>query len=526
MNKVKLSLENRVDFLFYFNWFLDAEAAPVVIQNIEDKLNAGKKVAVLSCDGALETCWKNPLGSSKTCARCRFWKRGAIRRFEGRLEHWTVDHALIGKEKIFQTVLSQVQYDSIDDIKRIYYNGAWYGWGAFSTYVSLARQSQPQITPEFNRIFSPLLAQGLRLSIAIEAVLLANDIGEIIVFNGRTADTRPVFDIAKAKDIRVRSLELARGTNGRFRGQQRVNSLPQDVVAASKEIDALWRNSAESDSVKCAVAKSFFEGRRAGKGTADVTSWVTRQSPQELPASWTRARRNIVFYTSSEFEVAGIKELQDGAAFESQIQAIDAIANGVTQTRDAHLTVRVHPNSVSGDNFLERKLKELAARHSRVSIEGAGSSVSTYRLMEESDLVVSANSTMAIEAAYWGKPAVITGRAFYESLGSTYQIGTEEELTNFIACPPPPLQKSGCIKYAYWLMKVDARTERLAFKTRTFNIMSKSVTLYFDAYRLCRSRALFRVADLLLFRAEARRNLVGIASRFQVHLRSKIKLDS
>lgn len=486
--------------LYYYNWFMDIAATPAVVQDLSDNLISGKNFVLLTCDGALEGCWKNLLGDRRICSRCRFWQVAALRRWRPSIEIVTVDSILEQKRNEIEKLCAEISYQTLDDIKSLNYQGAWIGWAAFSTYVSIATRSAPAIDKYFRKVFDPLLNHSLRLAVAINSFFDSNNVHSVTIFNGRTSDTRPVFDLARKRCIEVRSLELVRCGDGEFRSEVRINALPQDVDATSREIDSLWVTSKTPIEERYAVAQKFFEGRRSGAGTRDVRSWVAHQLPGLLPEHWSNDRFNIVFYTSSEFEIAGVRELQLNASFGSQVEGIEEIARSIQNKPKAYLIVKVHPNSKNGKDPIEDWLFGIANKYGRVKIERAESEVSTYSLMQAADLVVTANSTMGIEAAYWGKPVVLTGAAGYERLGATYKVVKAEEVTRLIAGRLKPRPSIGAVKYAFWLMAVEERTSALRYKTHYLQILSRKIAIGHDIFQVLGSSVLFVLLDTLLFR--------------------------
>ena len=459
---------------------------------------------LITCDGALEGCWKNPKGEGDTCVRCRYWKTGALNEILKHIETTTVDELLEDSEVDLEQYLSKLEYQSIEDIKKLKYCSCWIGWAAFSTYVSQKRTSKPLINTRFREEFDLLLRHSLRLAVSIELFLQQNRVRKITIFNGRTSDTRPVYDLSRAYDIAFRSIEIVRLDDGTFRGQERTNALPQDVEATTDDIETLWKSSSTPLPKRYEIADNFFAGRRSGLGNRDIQSWVKHQQPGLLPDGWCEESHNIVFFTSSEFEVAGIRELQEAAPFASQIEAIEGIARTIQAHPVCRLTVKTHPNSINGNDPVDRWLNAIVDKYERVYVEGPESRVCTYALMDAADLVVTSNSTTGVEAAYWGKPVVIAGKAAYEQLGSCYTVREGEDLASYLATLLPSKPVLGCIKYAFWLTAVDQRTRVIPYKTRTIKLFQRNVTIGNTAFRLLGSSSLFWVYDLLFFRLLAK----------------------
>lgn len=472
-----------------------------------------ERVTLITCDGALESCWKNPSGEERTCARCRFWKAGALNGISKYIKTTTVDDLLREGRFDVEQYRRKLEYQTIEDIKELKYRDCWIGWAAFSTYVSQKRTSQPLVNSRFREAFDPFLLHSLRLAVSLDWFLQENSVKKITVFNGRTSDTRPVYDLARAKKIDVRSVEIVRLDDGTFRGQERFNALPQDVRATTDDIERLWNSSLTPIPRRYEIAHDFFDGRRRGLGNRDVQSWVKHQTPGLLPQSWCEESYNIVFFTSSEFEVAGIRELQLDAPFSSQMDAIKEIAKSIQARPACRLTVRVHPNSTNGNDPVDQWLDAIEQQYARVYVEGPGSLICTYALMDAADLVVTSNSTTGIEAAYWGKPVVIAGKAAYEQLDSCYTIRAGEGFSNYLAKRLPGKPVLGCIKYAFWLAEVNQRTHEIPYQTRILSLSRRRVTVGNTAFRLLGSSLLFWIFDLAFFRLLSKPNSLFLTKK-------------
>ncbi len=92
----------------------------------------------------------------------------------------------------------------------------------------------------------------------------------------------------------------------------------------------------------------------------------------------------------------------------------------------------------------------MALGSSNVTVIPARSSVSTYRLMKESDTVLTFGSSTGIEAAFWGTPSILAGKSFYRDLGATYVAKSKGDLLMLLQADLEPKGKEGALKYAYY----------------------------------------------------------------------------
>lgn len=497
MTVVRKKIEN----LYYYNWFTDVSATPAMVEEIFAGAASKEHALLLSCEGALRSCWKNPIGSLRVCARCRFWKKAATNRLPPTITELKVDDVQV---EGLSDVLKGLEYSSLSDIKQLGVKGAWVGWAALSTYISLSRCSAPTIDSEFRSTFGRFLAHAVHLALVAEKILEDHRVDVVTLFNGRTSDTRPVYDLARARGIDVRSIEILRDGEGRFRRQSRLNALPQDIDETARLVNSLWQESNVPVDQREFRAAEFFEGRRAGSGTRDRQSWTAAQKRGQLPNGWSNSHWNVVFFTSSAFEIAGIKELQDCALFQSQVDAIDYIASCTRGVPGARLIIRVHPNEKNGNDPIELWYREIEDRYAHVTVESSASATDTYALMDAADLIVTSSSSVGIEASYWGKAVILTGSAGYAGLEACYVPASKEELARLLTRGVPAKSRSGSVKYAYWLMAVEERTLPINDRLHSITLRGRKISLGHDSYSFWGSRFLFWIMDYFIFRILSR----------------------
>jgi hypothetical protein len=70
--------------------------------------------------------------------------------------------------------------------------------------------------------------------------------------------------------------------------------------------------------------------------------------------------------------------------------------------------------------------------------------------MRACDKIITFGSTIGVEAAYWGKPSILLGRAHYEDLNCCYILQTYDVLFEMIERPLFSKPKMNAIMYGYW----------------------------------------------------------------------------
>lgn len=484
---------------YFFTWFTDTLATSCVMQSIDNDLNLNIEITLITCNGGMKGCWKNPAYDNEVCKKCKFWKKSALNKYKNKIKTVEIDDYI---DKHSEYIIKNVVLKdcSLDAIKKLYINNAWIGWGAYSTYVSITKCSNPFNGKEMDSYFNCILYSSLALSYGISNFIKKNkQCKNLVLFNGRTADTRPVYDNSIYHKINIDVLEVERYEDY-YRGVIFKNALPQDSNYQNNAIQSFWDGSDENIKNRIMTSKKFYMGRRLGLGTCDVQSWIKNQKNGLLPESWNNRKFNIVYFTSSDFEVAGVKEVQDDSAFSSQYNAIIETYNIIKTKKNYVLTIRIHPNQENGNDTIVNDLKKYFYLSNDVNIIDSNSNVCSYALMKNANIVITHTSTTGIEAAYLKKMVLITGSTFYDKLGSVVKVRDNQDLIRLLNIESKLLKRSGCAKYGYWIMSTKLRSFKINYYPYQLSFFKKKFVLFHNGYDILHSSVVFWLAEKLLFK--------------------------
>jgi hypothetical protein len=76
--------------------------------------------------------------------------------------------------------------------------------------------------------------------------------------------------------------------------------------------------------------------------------------------------------------------------------------------------------------------------------------VDTYALLDASERVLTFGSTIAMEAAFWGKPSVSFATSPYANLDSIYLARDRKEMRRLLLDPLEPRRSEDTLKYGYY----------------------------------------------------------------------------
>ncbi len=317
------------------------------------------------------------------------------------------------------------------------YGSARLGAGAAASLAFTTRHSLPDVAA-----FRPLTNEYLRiaaLAFEMTKVLIAGRRPPcIFTYNGRFAACLGIAEAARSFDVPLVIYETG-ATRERY---ELFRESPHNLAFISSEIRRYWSNAGPTEH---AIAHEFFARKRA-RDDRDWKVFVDDQEPGALPAR-PPGRRHIVFFTSSDYEMEYVGRESNGLFIDQQT-AIEHLVRWASARSDVTLTIREHPHSREVQPENRAWLMRISAEN--VFVVHGESPVDSYALMDSADVVVSAGSTMGIEAAYAGRASIVVEPAYYSDLGCVYEprtIGDLEALLEDPALLPLPVEASLPVGY-------------------------------------------------------------------------------
>lgn len=185
----------------------------------------------------------------------------------------------------------------------------------------------------------------------------------------------------------------------------------------------LW-NSFEDIKYKEDVGKQYFEKMRSRNNSFFISM------PENLETFLGESKKYLVFYTSSDDEVAGLWD-KNSRPFGEQIDAIKKLIDYFNDQDNYKLIIRIHPNLKNKSEIEQSRWSGL--EHSRnVQIIKSDQKIDSYELMMKSTGVISYGSTIGLEAAYSKIPSAVLCHCFYDLIGPVKVIFSIKELTEWI----------------------------------------------------------------------------------------------
>ncbi len=139
------------------------------------------------------------------------------------------------------------------------------------------------------------------------------------------------------------------------------------------------------------------------------------------------------------------------AVWKTQFDAVTDLIDIFQKDSNIQLFIRIHPHVHEKSRQDQLRWLALGAREG-VTIVSFASDVDTYALIDRSDIVVTAGSTVGIEAAFWGRPSITLGPSYYSELGVTLHPQSVDALKAMIEADDLPVGRDRAIPYGYYMV--------------------------------------------------------------------------
>lgn len=369
----------------------------------------GAEVRIAACDGLYSDCdvfWAATQPRDQlSCTRCQAHVAGLAAGF-GLPFRWLGRWLLPEEVREAERFAAGLAPDQLLDA--CYSSWPVGRWVESSVHSHLRRSHLDPADPEVVEALRSWVGSGLVACFALQRLIDDVRPDVLLVFSGRLSSTRIAFELARERSVRVVCHERGlRPETLRIFVDERCTSL-----AGLRAAWDAWRDVPlipdERDRV-LAHMSARSEGRELG--------WKAFSPPAGEPAE-VRAQLSLrtdrpvfALFTSSDDE--GIAEEDFQSCFPDQMDWVRQTLDFAGAHPELDLVVRVHPNTAgkfaTGDNLTQLGALRALAPHvpGNVRFVWPEDPISSYTLMELADVALTYRSTVALEMACVGKPALV-----------------------------------------------------------------------------------------------------------------------
>ena len=281
---------------------------------------------------------------------------------------------------------------------------------------------------EFRKEILQYIEIGIRSYYSARNHLKSHNVDKIFLYNGRMARYRPLLRLAQKDNIVINVYEYP--LLGFMNYIMIQNQYPHDFANISKELLKYFRSSTLTYEDKISLGEKWFENRVDKPGQVKdvlLPKFNERMHACVMPQQWNQNAFNLVFFVSSEYEIADIVEVKSTHPY-SQDKIVERI-NSLFP--DINIYVRMHPGLEGVEKELVEKMTNLD-QLKNVSVIPSKSPIDSYELMKMANLILSFGSTVGIESAYLKKPVITVGASWYQEFQADINIRTDQELVDSI----------------------------------------------------------------------------------------------
>ena len=444
--------EKVLSFSPYAYWRLHALYEVAICHNLQAR---GHSYRYISCDGLFSDCdmfWESTVGPrpANACAVCQSQVKSLLA--DCRISNtWLGTYKGAGCETVARSFVDQLKdADLLVAVFREYPVGAWV---KSSVHTHLRINAIDLTNLKHVVIMRSYLYSGVVALICIGQMLEVERPTVMLLFNGRMAVTRIALELAKERGIRVVCHE---------RGLLKETLLfrENDTCLALRPFEKLSAEWAEMPLRKDEVARvTQWLGDRAHGANLNWKAYSVQSSlgPIEAFLAAHAGKKIWSLFTSSTDEIVGNDDYT--SVFGTQNRWVEETIRFVREHPTVALVIRVHPNSggkkSTGKNQGEvRFFAELKTTlPANVAVVLPDDNVSTYALVDRTDLGFVYGSTVALEMACRGKRVVLASRSpwyFCPAINAIKDVGGySQALENYATQPLGSVESERIATAAY-----------------------------------------------------------------------------
>ena len=196
------------------------------------------------------------------------------------------------------------------------------------------------------------------------------------------------------------------------------------------------------------VGGNWFDGRLQHTDAANDLFTGTQEVGQGIERSGDRPL--VIYFSSSGDEISEL-DLDWSEYFHGQPQALLTLADAC-RALDYQLVVRSHPHKRLKPAQDVREWFDAVDEAAPDLHIDQHSSVDSYTLMQQADVVVTFGSTTGVEAGYLGRPVIVMGPSAYDELGCAQRVRNAAELTSALVARRTG-ERSGAVPYGLMMRR-------------------------------------------------------------------------
>jgi hypothetical protein len=414
------------------------------LELMQQHLAQGDEVMQLYCNAQLAACDANSGHFLNDCLRCTTRRSNGTKLLTHTDKLNTRSFLQLTPQNKADIAALPTRFDSLKTLQNCTIENFDIGYAVASSVVTATRN--PDVDVYENHLLTyRYLTSAAATYYSIKNYIAQNPTDIVYVFNGRFAQARAVYRACQQQKTNCYIHERGH-TKNHYNISK--NVLPHDFEYIQNRINQLWH--AADPEHRAKLGAQYYTDRSKGV-EQHWKSFIGDQQKDLLPQNWNAAQRNIVLFCSSEDEYVSLGAEYAHPFYADQLQGIKAIAASISNDKNMHLYLRIHPNMVDFDAKVLQKYADLA-HLPNVTVIMPTSPISSYALMHSASVVITFGSVMGVEATFWGKAAILVGNITYRGLGAIYEPRSHAEVMELIYTPNlPPKPRENTLIFGYYM---------------------------------------------------------------------------
>ncbi len=403
--------------LVYIPNGLNSPEFEILLSVAQKKIDNKENVIILICKGGKNFfCSKNIYSIKYICNSCNQKKNLGLSKLKGnfKLSYLPDIKNIKFKSSLNFNKVFNYKYKNLDN-----------GISAYSSYVDLTRDRDLDGFI-MNYSLTGLINTSNFLTDYFRKYLKNNNIKEVICFNGRNNNYRPLIRVAKSFNIKIHNLEFNGDRNQIFDFE---DNMPFDQKYIAEKINNFWKKTKYK---KISLVEKFCKKWSTQKlKHRDV--FKVSQDPNLLPKKWDPKKKNLVFFCNSEDESLTGGRDYFFQVFKNQVEAIKFLYKlSKNKKKKFDLWIRMHPRMVGLKWPFLSNLLDLKKSYPDLNLILPRSKISSYKMIHNADIILTPISTLSVESVYYKKPVINFQKNPFTILNGAYIPNSQHQLKNLI----------------------------------------------------------------------------------------------
>jgi len=425
----------------------------------------GYEVDYVICDGVFEACETltkerlETVGKKKACEKC------------GKRSKYLLDHAGINYLTIVPQNLKQYRLDEIsyDELLQFKLNGI--DFGNIITGVMYRYYKSLNYGPDAKEVALRYLKSALTSYLHVKALEEKQNYKYMFFSHGIYSSWGPIADYCKIIGKDYVSYDRAK--------RKATANFNLNLPAPVWDFTTAWNRYADKklSLQESQLVEEYLAERELQKNDAYAYNFSAKEN--DLNALKKRlgigeGKKTITLFTNLIWDAANVSR---DLAFPSMLECVVETINHFAFDPKVHVIVRTHPAEIvlgTNETYKELIIENIPAMPANVTILDGSYNVNSFSVLEITDIGVIHTSTVGLEMAIEGKPAILISETHYRGKGFTYDVISKENYFNTLSqllenTQPLPDQVKLAKKYFYMMMFLYQKNMPLLIEEGGFN---------------------------------------------------------